>query len=181
MKPIGALMKEHRLIERMLKQMRQKMGKAERENRIDPDFIDTAIDFLRFYADRTHHAKEEDILFRNMAQKKLSQRDSAALHELIDEHNYGRKTVRELLGANEKYRAKGNIDVLQAILEKLKVLAGFYQEHINKEDQVFFPACGQYFSDKEQEGMLEEFWESDRKMIHEKYNALLENLESAKG
>jgi hemerythrin-like domain-containing protein len=42
------------------------------ENRVKLLFIDTAVDFIRTYADRCHHGKEEDILFRNLAKKKTS-------------------------------------------------------------------------------------------------------------
>ena len=31
---------------------------------VDPVFIDTAVDFIRTYADRCHHGKEEDLLFK---------------------------------------------------------------------------------------------------------------------
>ena len=60
----GPLMIEHRLIERMLSVIKNVLGKIESENKVDPVLVDTAVDFIRIYADRTHHGKEEDILFR---------------------------------------------------------------------------------------------------------------------
>jgi len=48
--------------------------------------------------------------------------------------------------------------------------------HIEKEDKVFFPAATQHLSAKEQQAMLEAFWEFDRKMIHEKYKMVVESL-----
>jgi hypothetical protein len=42
---------------------------------------------------------------------------------------------------------------------------------------VFFPSSRNYFSDEEDQAMLEEFWEFDRKMIHEKYKSVVEGLE----
>ena len=36
---------------------------------VDPVFIDTAVDFIHTYADRCHHGKEEDILFKALAAK----------------------------------------------------------------------------------------------------------------
>jgi hemerythrin-like domain-containing protein len=61
----GPLMIEHRLIERMLKVVEGVVADIEATQKVDPVFIDTAVDFIRFYADRTHHGKEEDILFRD--------------------------------------------------------------------------------------------------------------------
>lgn len=62
MKPRGLLMIEHRLIEKMLKAVEKEIGKIRGSMNINPIFIDTAVDFIRTYADRTHHGKEEDIL-----------------------------------------------------------------------------------------------------------------------
>ena len=61
--PIGPLMREHRLIERMVKLMEEEMRKISETKEINPDFIDVAINFVRTYADKCHHGKEEDILF----------------------------------------------------------------------------------------------------------------------
>jgi hemerythrin-like domain-containing protein len=59
-------------------------------------------------------------------------------------------------------------------------LIGFYPVHMVKEDKVFFPNTEKYFSDEELVKMMDNFWEFDRKMIHEKYNNLYDLL-SKKG
>ena len=78
MKPRGPLMIEHRLIEKMLTVINDQMSVMRKQNRIDPVFIDAAVDFIRIYADRTHHGKEENILFRDLATKKMSMEDGKA-------------------------------------------------------------------------------------------------------
>jgi len=55
----------------------------------------------------------------------------------------------------------------------LETLVGFYPRHIRKEDQVFFPAVRAYFSNLEEQAMIAEFWEFDRKMILVKYEAVV--------
>jgi hemerythrin-like domain-containing protein len=52
MLPIGPLMWEHRLIERMIKLMKTEEITVARTKKLDPTFITTATDFLRTYADR---------------------------------------------------------------------------------------------------------------------------------
>lgn len=47
-----------------------------------------------------------------------------------------------------------------------------------KEDKVFFPADQAYFSGAEQQALLDAFWQFDRKMIHEKYEAVVDGLEN---
>ena len=97
------------------------------------------------------------------------------MEELIDEHVSGRKITAELVDANKKYR-KGDQSALSAITEKLHTLIDFYPKHIEKEDKLFFPACRVYLSEQKEQDMLEEFWEFDRKMIHEKYEKVVSSL-----
>ena len=66
------LMIEHRLIERMIVQIKRVLSKIGKVEKVDPVFVDITVDFIRTYADRTHHGKEEDILFRDLKQKELS-------------------------------------------------------------------------------------------------------------
>ncbi|MGD9676204.1 MAG: hemerythrin domain-containing protein, partial [Candidatus Bipolaricaulia bacterium] len=68
----GPLMIEHRLIERMIALVSHAVAGIQSSGEVDPLFVDLAVDFIRTYADRTHHGKEEDILFRNLDRKGLS-------------------------------------------------------------------------------------------------------------
>lgn len=171
----GPLMIEHRLIERMIQIIKQGLAQMESTRRVDPLFVDTAVDFIRMYADRTHHGKEEDILFRDLDARPLSTDDRRVMNELIQEHVFARQTTQALVEANTRYR-NGDKTALADIHEKMKTLVEFYPKHIEKEDKVFFPAARTYFNDEEDQDMLAKFWEFDRKMIHEKYKAVIEGL-----
>jgi len=67
--------------------------------------------------------------------------------------------------------------MLDEIVGILSDLADFYPKHIYKEDKTFFYPVMDCFSEQEQRQMLEDFWEFDRKMIHEKYRKVLDSLE----
>ena len=174
MKPIGPLMWEHRLIEKMLVAMMRHMDKAEVDQKVNPVVIDMAVDFIRTYADRTHHGKEEEILFRDLAQKELPPDLKQTMQELLEEHAWGRKTTGQIVAAKEAYLA-GDEQKLVEVIHLARELGSFYPKHIEKEDKHFFYPCQEYFSKAEQEKMLAEFWEFDRKMVHEKYNKVFEN------
>ena len=174
----GPLMIEHRLIERMLAVIGSAAKEIKSTNRVDPVFVDTAVDFIRTYADKTHHGKEEDILFRELKNRPLSHADKTLMDELIKEHIFGRLTTKALVQANDRYR-NGDMTALEDIVMKLQTLIEFYPKHIEKEDKVFFPSSRNYFTEEEDQAMLEEFWEFDRKMIHEKYTALVEGFEKS--
>jgi hemerythrin-like domain-containing protein len=171
------LMIEHRLIERMIAIITGMISKIEKEQKADPVLIDIAVDFIRTYADRTHHGKEEDILFRDLKERKLSEEDRRLMNDLIEEHVLGRKLTGSLVKANDRYR-NGDSGALSEIVSALRRLTDFYPKHIEKEDKVFFPAARQCFSEQEDQAMLDEFWEFDRKMIHDKYNSVVETLEN---
>lgn len=172
MKPRGPLMIEHRLIEKMIEIIKQKVIDIKSTGKADPLFIDTAVDFIKIYADKTHHGKEEDILFRDCIKKNMSDKDTKIMNELIEEHKYGRKTVSELVEAKEEYvKGKNTLDI---VIEKLTAITEFYPKHIEKEDKLFFPNSEKYFTEVELNGMLNEFWAFDKTMIHEKYKLVVE-------
>jgi hemerythrin-like domain-containing protein len=139
--------------------------------------VDTGVDCIRKYADRTHHGKEEEILFEAMKEKPLSEEDRRFMDELIEEHVFGRRTTKALVEANTRYR-KGDEAALSEIVEKLQTLIEFYPTHIEKEDKVFFPASRDYFTEEEDQAMLARFREFDGKMIHEKYENVVKELTS---
>jgi hemerythrin-like domain-containing protein len=169
MKPIGPLMWEHRLIEKMFCAMMRHMDRAEADKKVHPVIIDMAVDFIRTYADRTHHGKEEKILFRDLAQKELTADLKSIMQELLNDHAWGRKTTAQIVAVKEAYLS-GDEGKLVDIIRLARELGSFYPRHIEKEDKHFFYPCQEYFTKSEQEKMLAEFWEFDRKMIHEKYN-----------
>jgi hemerythrin-like domain-containing protein len=177
MKPIGPLMREHRLIEQMINLLDKKMLHLGQEEQSIPDFTGMAVDFFRTYADRTHHGKEEDILFVHLAKKKLSPELKKIMDELVQEHIQARKMVGQLADAGKSYQ-QGDIDAFNSIKTLISKLLFFYPVHVEKEDKHFFYPILEYFTKEEQDTMLQEFWEFDRNMIHEKYRKVVEGLES---
>src|SRR5208282_3747109 len=168
MKPIGPLMHEHRLIERMINVMRAKLPETEQTSSLDVGFIDTAVDFIRTYADRCHHGKEEGILFAALAGKDLTPEHRQTMEELIEDHRWARQTTASLLQAKNDYLLE-KAGALEDLLLHLEALAVFYPRHIEKEDKHFFLPSMNYFSEAEKAQMLERMWEFDRKLIHETY------------
>lgn len=176
--PAGPLMKEHRVIERMVKLMEQNLAKIGKDKESDFGFMEKMIDFMKTYADKCHHGKEEDILFRELKKKPLTVEHKRILEELINEHAISRKTLAALAAEKDKY-ASGDTGRLQDIRKFIHTLLDLYPQHIKKEDTHFFLPCMEYFTKPEQERMLNEFWEFDRSLIHRKYKSLVEEMESA--
>jgi hemerythrin-like domain-containing protein len=178
MLPIAPLMIEHRLIERMIAVIRKKIDRSESEGSINPEFVDAAVDFIRVYADKCHHGKEEEILFRDLNEKELPDELKSIVSELIEEHRRGRKTVADLVEAKARY-VRGDKQALPAILNSLRYMTDFYPKHIEKEDKHFFLPCMAYFTAEEKEAMLKEEWEFDKNLIHQIYKAKVNEMEIA--
>ncbi|MGE5840346.1 MAG: hemerythrin domain-containing protein, partial [Deltaproteobacteria bacterium] len=164
------------LIERMIKVMSHELLRAEERKKIDPRFIETATDFIRAYADRCHHGKEEDILFRELKKKKIAPEHQAVMEELIEEHKRGRQVTGRLVEANSRYM-KGEERSLPEILECMRILIGFYPKHIEKEDKNFFLPIMGYFSKEEKDAMLNEGYRFDADLLHEEYQKTVQEEE----
>lgn len=176
MMPIGPLMVEHRLIERMIALVDREAKRIRATGKVDTDFVLSAIDFIRLYADRCHHGKEEDILFRVLKEKPLPPDLKAVMEELEAEHVQGRKTVARLALVRERVLTgdKAAVRDLAALMEDL---ARFYPAHIAKEDQAFFLPCMAFLSEEEQARLLEEGFAFDQRLLHTHYEALLDARE----
>jgi hemerythrin-like domain-containing protein len=175
--PITPLMTEHRLIERMISALGKEVDRMEREKSVHGEVVDGAVDFIRTYADRCHHGKEEDILFRESKKKNLSKGHREVLESLLGDHQSGRKAVRELIEAKERYM-RGDIEAFSVIVRNMKFLLLFYPRHIEREEMDFFEPSMGYFNEEEKEAMVKEEREFDRNLIHRIYEERVLNAEN---
>ncbi len=174
MKPIAPLMIEHRLIERMV----TVMERAVADKKVNTAFVDSVLDFFIIYGDKTHHGKEEDILFAALAKKNLSPDHRKMLETLLDEHVQARKKMAKLAEARDRF-VKGDRDASMDILTTMNDLTKLYRKHIELEDKLFFIPTLRYFSKDEMNAMLNEMWEYDRNMIHVKYREVVQKAGEA--
>jgi hemerythrin-like domain-containing protein len=177
MMPIGPLMIEHRWIERVIAALETRLDRRRAEETIDPHFVEQVVDFLRTYADRCHHGKEEDILFRDLEKRDLEPALAATMAELVRDHEWARATTRRLVAANAD-AAGGDRAASSEVVRLLGDLASFYPAHIQKEDDRFFRQVMTYLTASEQAAMLDAFSRFDASLIHERYRRIAQELET---
>jgi len=177
MKPAGILMIEHRLIEKVLLLVDREIERIEERLAIDKHFLKSVVDFIRTYADKIHHGKEEDILFEQLKAKAMDAHDTAVMAELDEEHVVARRVVSELVQAETEYFS-GDRPQIEVVKQKLAFLVNFYPVHIAKEDKDFFPKTQRYFTAEELDRMLEEFRVFDSGWDKEKYSRLYETMKA---
>lgn len=175
MRAIGLLMIEHRLIEKIIPILETELKRLQGDDEPNPYLIEYAVDFFRTYADRTHHGKEEDILFRELKDKRLDPEHNKIMRELEEEHVIARMNVRSLLEAKDQW-VEGDVGAIEQIKIRFRNLIELYPKHIYKEDKEFFFPIEQYFTPEELKAMLQESYEFDQKMIHEKYAKTLQSM-----
>lgn len=174
--PAGPLMHEHRVIERIVPVLASQLESIETEGRVDPDVLARATDFLRTYADRCHHGKEEDLLFRRLVHKPMDEEFGQLMGRLIDEHALARAYTRKLIQSNRRY-ADGELHALDVVGSALRGLINLYPQHIATEDRRFFKRAMEYFGEDEKADLLREYEEFDRALVHDYYRAVVDDLE----
>jgi hemerythrin-like domain-containing protein len=173
MLPIGPLMIEHRLIEKLIALLKKEGEFMEREKTVNPQRIMTAVDFIMTYGDRCHHGKEEELLFRELDRKSLTGEHHHILQELRDEHRRSRALTAELGAALDDY-LQGKKEAIHRMSDTIRLIGELYRNHIGKEDRKFFLPVMDYFSSEEQASLLAQEQEFDRNLLHELYREKVE-------
>jgi len=176
MKPIEYLMQEHRRIEKVVDELKLELQNQQRTQTPNTGKIMTAIDFFQTYADLTHHEKEENIFFAKLKDEEFSEEHKTLLTDLINDHEQARLLVNQLKQQNESYR-KGEENIVHNMSNTIQKLNILYSEHIKKEEHFFRSVMNNYFSQQDQEKIINEFNEFDKKMIHKKYEGIIEHMQ----
>jgi len=125
-----------------------------------------AVDFIRFYADKYHHAKEEEILF------KYFDENLDILTVIHEDHKQARSHVKAILEALDR---KDRV----AIAEHLNAYAELLTEHIKKEDEILYPWMDRNLSITQIGELFSRFNETDQQMgdSPSEYEAFINTLE----
>jgi len=178
MKPTEILKDEHRTIERLLRILELTAKRLEEGKEVPPEVLEGALEFIKTFADRCHHGKEEELLFPLLEERGLP-RAGGPIGVMLQEHESGREFVRAILRgiAGYKEQAEGIED---EIISSIRGYTQLLKQHIQKEDNVLFPMADHLLSQEEQRRLLERFEEMEKKVgagMHERCKRLIEELE----
>lgn len=176
-KATEALMQDHRVIERVLAVL-EELTRTPGE--ISLATWEKLLDFIRTFADKCHHMKEEKILFPALEEHGI-QREGGPIGMMLMEHEEGRGYVRAM--AHALALVKEDPEVAQTILlENARSYLNLLREHIRKEDEVLFAMADETLTPEEQKEILREFEEHEVNEIgagiHEKYLKIVLELEA---
>lgn len=174
-----ALVHEHRLILRMLAVLGKKAELTARGEYGNYRFYLEAVDFIRNYADRFHHAKEEDVLFEALVDNGMPRANSPVAAMLM-EHDHGRAFVKAMEeAASEALAGKAGQD--RVIAENALGYCALLREHIGKEDDILYPLAERVIPEGTREGIAAAYRAAEARTpagFEERYLRIVERYEA---
>ena len=155
MKPTEMLRQDHRQIERRLAALSGLCDRLDAGQGVPVADLEDAVEFIRTFADKKHHGKEEDLLFPALAEAGLP-REGGPVAVMLAEHEMGRQFVRALAAAVPAYKG-GDKSATAAIVDNARGYISLLTQHIYKEDNILFPMADSALSPQKQEELAAAF------------------------
>lgn len=178
MRPTEVLSAEHRVIEQVLGSLEVLAKEAGQTQRLDRDMASKAVQFLRLFADKCHHAKEEGHLFKKLVEKGMPA-NVGPVGVMLAEHEMGRALIRRMDKAAADWQ-DGSAEILSEFIGVAREYVSLLRAHIMKEDNILFPMAAGMLSDIEQDALLEAFYKTEHvdmpAGVHEDMVAIAEVL-----
>lgn len=146
--PVQALVDEHMVIKRWLALIPKVIEALDTIPDEAWSWVSQGVELIQNYADRYHHAKEEDVLFKYVDES------SEIIQAMYEEHRIGRghrQAVSEAITTRDKAKAAENLMGFRALLT----------EHIRKEDEILYPWIDRGLSTHQVGEMYAKFAETD--------------------
>jgi hemerythrin-like domain-containing protein len=124
--PIQKLVDEHTLIKRLLALVPNLCDRVNADLEGNREVILQSVEFIKQFADKFHHAKEEDILFA------YAKGNIDIINVMLEDHKKGRYYVKSVLLGLETGDAA-------YVSYSLKHYRELLTEHIKKEDEILYP------------------------------------------
>lgn len=180
MSPIEDLVHEHKAIIVMLSIMNKIAENIRNDQSVDTNDIESIVDFLKIFADKCHHGKEENALFPALVEAGIP-KESGPIGVMLHEHNVGREYIKDISTKTEQF-ISGNSEALQLIANSLLSYTNLLHAHIQKEENILFPMGEKVLTAQKQNEIYEQFERIEEEVVghgvHEQFHELLNNLKS---
>ena len=171
---------EHKGIVLMLQILEKICDVLDAGEKVDAGHLERIVEFLKVFADKCHHAKEEELLFPAMEKAGIP-KEGGPIGAMLQEHEIGREYVKGFGEAVGEYKST-KTEASQKIVKNARNYIALLLQHIVKEDTVLYPLADAHIPQKVQEELLEQFdvIEAERigKGKHEEFHELLKHLKS---
>ena len=141
MKSVERLMAEHELIERGLVLLEKAVARIDAGQTLPEGFSAWAARFFQQFADKCHHAKEEDVFFPVLKQRGIPEQ-GGPIGMMLHEHVLGRDCVGRMLEASQMQPFDS-----RTFAEAARQYIPLLRQHIFKENNVLFRMAERVMSD----------------------------------
>jgi hemerythrin-like domain-containing protein len=169
-KPTDVLEEEHRYILKVIAALTVLAESLEKGEQVEPETLKNIVEFMRIFADKCHHGKEEALLFP-LLEKRGVPLQGCPIGVLTHDHQTGRTLVTGLAEAIEGYQ-KGDPTARDALLKNIHGITALYPGHIWKEDYLAFPMSNKVLTAEDQQSLSEEFEKVDENIGRDVYQRL---------
>lgn len=176
--PTEILEDEHRLIVRVVNALSVFAQNMEEGWDIEEETFNDLIEFMRVFAQKWHHAKEEDVLFPLLITRGVPASGCPLAH-LTMEHKMSNNFVANIVKSLEAFR-KGDMDARDAVIQGLRSLSLYYINHIWNEDNMLFPMANRVLTEEDQHRLLMDFDKIDAlhgQKLHDRLEAFALKIE----
>ncbi|WP_026840565.1 hemerythrin domain-containing protein [Citrifermentans bremense] len=170
---------EHQLILRMLALLEQNAKRTEEGTFKNYQFYLDGVDFIRNYADRFHHAKEEDVLFEALVANGMPRANSPVAAMLM-EHDLGRAFVKAMEEAATR-ALNGEAGQQEAIVANARGYLELLRDHIAKEDDILYPLAERVLPEEMRENIVAGYRTAEEKSeagFETHYRSVVEKYEA---
>ena len=119
------------------------------------EHFEETVSLIKSYADRLHHAKEENLLFPLMIKRGFSS-EQGPIAVMLHDHAEGRAYVKGMTEGISGYK-KGNQAALAKVFENMQGYIILLRNHIAKENNVLFRMADNALSENDQQELLKDF------------------------
>jgi hemerythrin-like domain-containing protein len=180
MRPTEILIKEHDAILSMLEIMKVVASRLENKEHVDPEDLPEIVEFIHVFADKCHHGKEENLLFKSMAKAGMPEK-GGPIAVMLSEHEAGRQFVRKMEAASSAFN-NGDRSAADQFIKNARGYVTLLSEHIQKENNILFPMADKVIPREEQNRLIDDFEKVETEIIgegtHERFHDLLDRLKS---
>jgi hemerythrin-like domain-containing protein len=166
MQAIEILVNEHDSILKMIK-ITQTILENEDTTNVNIDHVEQIIDFIKNFADKYHHLKEEDVLFMEMEKHGMS-RENGPIGMMLHEHDEGRNFIKQAVEGIEKLKL-GNNSAFDQIKYGLLNYCILLTNHIGKENNILYPMAERLLLASVKEAMTENFEKTNATTVDNEY------------
>lgn len=178
MKATNVLRVEHEAIKLMLRILEAYVKNLEMGKKPNAEHLEKMLEFFSVFADKCHHGKEEGMLFPALEEAGVP-KDGGPLAIMLKEHDIGRGLIKKMREGLQKLKAN-SAESRRQIIEAAKDYINLLTLHIDKENEILFPAADVHLSDQKQEELYNRFEEYEQKEIgagkHEEFHRILNHF-----